>query len=247
MTVIRKADREVHRDRIKAAVAVAALHALLGYALITALGMEMPTRVQNRLKLFEISAEPPPPPAEKPVVQEVKGEKRKDAASPPNLKAKASEVATVPAEVRPIVPPPIVAAPIPGLGNSPSGGAANVPGPGTGSGGQGTGTGGGGNGDDDGEEFTPPHWLRGRIRDSDYPRAAGENGIGKTIVLQFDVETNGRVSGCKVLESSGSAILDDATCRLVEKRYRYEPSRDAQGTAVPSAVVESHVWLSGER
>ena len=239
------AAQETHRDRIKAATGVVALHALLGYALMTAFGIDIPHKVRDELKLFEISHEPSPTPVEKPAVRRAKREKPKEAASPPNLKAKASEV--VAPSVRPIVPPPISAAPTPGLGNAPFGGASNMPGPGTGSGGQGTGTGGGGNGDDDGEEYTPPEWLRGRIRDSDYPRAAGETGIGKTIVVQFDVEPNGRVSGCKVLESSGNAILDDTTCRLVEKRYRYEPSRDARGVAVPSAVVESHVWLSGER
>jgi protein TonB len=244
--VIRKAAQETHRDRIKAAIGVITLHSLIGYALITTLGIEIPPTVRNEFKLFEIRPEPPPAPAEKHAARRAKREKSKDAASPPNLKAKASEVVAPAPEVRPIIPPPIVAAPTPGLGNAPFSGASNIPGRGMGSGGQGTGTGGGGNGDDDGEEYTPPEWLRGRIRDSDYPRAAGEAGIGKTIVLQFDVETNGRVSGCKVIESSGNAILDDATCRLVEKRYRYEPSRDAQGIAVPSAVVESHIWLSGE-
>ena len=242
--MIGNAVREMHHDRIKAALGVVALHALLGYALVTAFGIEMPLKVRDELKLFTIQAKPSPPPAEKPPVRRAKREKPKDAASPPNLKAKASEVVAPP--VRPIILPPIIAAPTPGLGNAPFGGASIVPGPGTGRGGQGTGTGGGGNGEDDGEEYTPPEWLRGRIRDSDFPRAAGEAGIGKTIVVQFDVETNGRVSGCKVIESSGNAILDDVTCRLVEKRYRYEPSRDDQGVAVPSAVVESHVWLSGE-
>ena len=245
--MISKAAQETYRDRIKAAMGVVGLHALLGYALITTLGMEIPDTVRNELKLFEIRPAPPPAPAEKPAVRPAeKSERRKDAPSPPNLKAKASAVVAPPSQIRPIIPPPIVAAPIPGLGNAPFGGAADVPGPGTGSGGQGTGTGGGGNDDGEGDEFTPPRWLRGHVRDSDYPRAAGEAGIGKTIVLQFDVEPNGRVSGCIVLESSGNTILDDATCRLVERRYRYEPSRDAQGNAVPSAVVESHVWMSGE-
>lgn len=242
--MIGKAASAVDRDRIKAAVGVVALHVMLGYALFTALGIEMPDVASKELKLFEITTEPPLPPPEKPLVRRAAAPRKpKDAASPPNLKAKASEVVTVVPEVRLTVPPPIIAAPIPGTGNSPFGGAADVPGPGTGSGGEGMGTGGGGNGDD---EFTPPRWLRGRIRDSDYPREAGDAGIGKTILLQFDVETNGRVSGCTILESSGNPMLDEATCRLVERRYRFEPSRDAYGTAVPSAVVESHVWQSGE-
>ncbi len=233
--------------RIEVAFAVAALHVLFGYVLITALGIEIPSPVRDNLKIFEVGPEPPPPPVGKPVPRRAKSEKRKGTASPPNLKAKPAEVVAVPPRERPlIVPPPVVAAPTPGPGSAPTAGAADVPGPGTGSGGHGAGTGGGGKGDGDGD-YTPPRWLRGRIKDSDYPLATGETGIGETITVRFTVETDGHVTQCIVIQSSGNPRLDDATCRLIERRYRFAPSRDAHGTPVSSAVVEDHTWMKYER
>ena len=44
--------------------------------------------------------------------------------------------------------------------------------------------------------------------------------------------TNGRAGGCTVVRSSGHAALDATTCRLIEKRFRFEPARDAQGRPV---------------
>jgi protein TonB len=67
------------------------------------------------------------------------------------------------------------------------------------------------------------------------------------MTVRFTVEASGRVGECAVIESSGNAILDDATCRAIARRYRYEPSRDADGTAVPSTVVEEHTWLVHDR
>ena len=42
----------------------------------------------------------------------------------------------------------------------------------------------------------------------------------------------GASSGCEVVKSSGSAELDGTTCRLIERRFRYRPARDAQGRAI---------------
>lgn len=243
--MIRKAAQARDHDRIKAAIGVFGLHALLGYALITAFAIEIPATVRDELKLFDIRPDPPPSPSQKPAPHRTRSNKPKAAPSPPNLKAKPSPIVAPLPETRLIVPTPVIAAPIPGFGSNPTAGAADVPGPGTGSGGQGTGSGGGGNGD--GDDFTPPQWLRGRLKHSDYPRAAGEVGIGRTITVRFTVQTNGRVSECTVLQSSGNPILDDATCRVIERRYRYEPSRDANGTAVLSAVVEEHTWEAEDR
>ena len=238
--MVTKTAQEVWRDRIKAAAGVVLLHALLGYALVATLGIQVPAAVRNELKLFQITPEPPPEPAAKPAPHRSAGERREDAPSPPDLEAEPTQVVAPPI---PIVPPLIVAAPAPGLGGDPSAGAADVSGPGTGGGGEGSGRGGGGDGDGD---YTPPERIRGRLKDSDYPRAAGETAIGKTMTVRFTVAPNGRATDCLVTQSSGNAILDDATCRAIERRYRYEPSKDAEGTAVPSTVVEDHTWFAEE-
>jgi TonB family protein len=42
----------------------------------------------------------------------------------------------------------------------------------------------------------------------------------------------GRVIACAVEPSSGSGVLDAATCRILRARARYRPARDAAGAAV---------------
>ncbi|WP_213980223.1 energy transducer TonB, partial [Sphingomonas sp. dw_22] len=115
-------------------------------------------------------------------------------------------------------------------------------GPGTGAGGQGTGTGSGGAGNGDGDGGTPLEWVGGRIRDSDYPRPALRAGASGTVYLRFTVGVKGRVTDCTVTRSSGNADLDETTCRLIRQRFRYKPSRDANGRPYPDVVTGEHEW-----
>lgn len=229
--------------RIKGAIGAALVQILLGYALVMGLAVHLTATASDDLKLFGVAPAPPPPPAEKPRPRPVTSARAEGAASPPNLRAKATEVVAPPSIVPPMAPSPVIAAPIAGIGNAASAGAADIRGPGTGSGGQGNGTGSGGAGDGDGDGGeTPPRWVKGRIKDSDYPRGAGEAGVSGTVAVRYIVGIDGRVSGCAVTKSSGHPELDDTTCRLIEQRFRFKPSRDADGTPVPSVIVEDHTW-----
>ena len=236
-------------DRAKAALGVAAFHGLLGYALLVGLGANLPPAVSDDLKIFDIASTPPPP-VERTAAPHTSHRKREGAASPPNLRAKATEIAAPVPAIRLDIPPPVIAAPTPFSGNDPTLGAAAVKGPGTGSGGQGQGTGSGGRGSGEGgggDDGTPPRWIKGHIHDSDYPRAAYEAGIGGSLYVRFTVGVDGRVGRCLVLESSGNADLDETTCRLIQQRMRYEPARDERGRPVPSQIEEGHEWVPHPR
>lgn len=237
---MRTADRARDRDRAKSAVGVAVIHALLGYALLTGLGARMPVKSDDSLKLFDVLL--PPLRVEKATPARATVARRQGAASPPNLKAKASEIVAPPSPIPVVIPPPIVAAPTAGVGVDPLAGASNVRGPGNGSGGQGNGTGSGAEGDGEGDGGAPLRWLSGRIKDSDYPRAALEARIGGTVYLRFIVGVKGRVTDCAVTRSSGNAELDETTCRLIKQRFRYKPTRDASGRPVPEQVIGEHSW-----
>ncbi|MDE0879066.1 MAG: hypothetical protein OSB00_10455 [Sphingomonas bacterium] len=51
-----------------------------------------------------------------------------------------------------------------------------------------------------------------------------------------------------MIGSSGVASLDATTCKLVEKRFRYTPARNAAGTAVAEERGwRQRWWLDGER
>ncbi len=234
------------RNRLAAAAASVTLTLVLGYALVLGLGVSLPTAIPDALKTFAVGPPPPPPPLEKVVPRPAKSHRPEGAASPANLRSKATElVAPIPI-VPPVIPPPIVAALKPGVGSAATTGAAPVPGPGTGAGGEGDGTGSGryGDGDGDGGDESPPRLLKGRFRNRDFPNAEAIIGAGGVVGVRYTVETTGRVTGCSITRSSGNAVLDATTCRLIELRFRYRPWLDAAGRPVRSTVVHNQEWVN---
>jgi protein TonB len=233
------------RERLASGAGVAVFHALLGYALIVGLGIQIPRALDDRLNIFDVPVEVPPPPVEKVIPAEKRNPDPEGAAAPPNLKSKATPVVAPKPKIELKVPPPIVAAPKPAEGAEASSGAAPVPGPGTGAGGIGNGLGSGGSGNGTGGgggAAIRARLLEGNLSRRDYPRELKRAGIGGEVQVRITVGTNGRVSKCSIVKSSGNFELDDTSCRLIEMRYRFEPARDAQGRPVPDVVRESHVW-----
>lgn len=232
------------RDRIASAGGVALVHALLGYALITGLKFELPQRVSDELKLIDVlpALEPPKPRPEIP--HKVKSERPEGEASPPNLRAEPTQIVLPPPKVIVPTPNPMPVAPIAGVGNAPSAGSADVPGPGYGAGGWGNGRGAGGRGDGDGAGGvqTPPRQRRGQLSYDDAPDYIREEAIGGVVQVRYRVEANGRVSFCEVVQSSGHPDLDQATCREIQRRFRFDPARDEDGAPVPSFIIQRHFW-----
>ena len=237
-------------DRLRSAVAVAVIHVGLAYALLFGLNVDLAREVVEPLRVFDLPpAPPPPPPVEEPRPAPAPSKAREGAAAPPALEAKASPVVASPVEVPPVLPPPVVAAVLPAEGSASKTGASDIAGLGTGAGGEGngTGSGGAGEGSGDGGIVTRAQHLQGRLTSADYPRAAGDAGAEGTVLAHFEVGTDGLVSDCRVVSSSGNAELDETTCRLIERRFRYAPARDAQGRAVPDVGGWEEVWWIGPR
>ena len=231
------------RDRLKAGIPVLVIHVGLAFALMYSLVLDRIPRPPEELQLVDVPQSLPPPPPRIPV-EHPHSRRREGASSPPNLEARPTEVVAPP----PVVPqpPPLPAAPVAGPGSKPTSGAAPVPGPGTGAGGVGNGTGNGGSGDGpggggDGGE-SPPRHIRGRISDHDYPRGAAEHGISGTVSVIYTIETDGRATHCAITHSSGNAELDETTCRLIEERFIFEPSRDRSGRPIRARMVQDHEW-----
>ena len=234
-------------DRVRAGAAAVIVQVAFGYALIAGFAVNFPKIVPEAMML--IAALPPPPlPAVKPVVPPRKALFRpQGAASPPNLRAIATPVvAPVPVIVVPL-PPIVVVTQKADEGRAVASGAAPVAGPGMGSGGQGDGSGSGGAGDGDGDGDggggAPLRKTGGRITGRDYPRGPYEAGIGGTLFVRYTVGVRGRVTDCAVTRSSGNAVLDTATCRLITERFRFKPRRNSAGKPVPSVIVEDHSWV----
>ena len=85
--------------------------------------------------------------------------------------------------------------------------------------------------------------LRGAFHnETDYPSAARRAEEQGTVRVRYTVGADGRVSGCTVTQSSGSRSLDSTTCRILERRFRYSPARNAAGIPVPQSMTQSVRW-----
>lgn len=241
-------------DRLKSALAVAAIHAAIGYALLRGLGVTIEPAVQDVQQLVAVTLDPPPPPqtpappdTEKQAVARPKD--AEGAASPANRKDTPTEVVAPPPEIRLPPPPSIPVAPIAGQGSAAAAGAAPLPGPGTGAGGVGTGLGSGrfgnGTGGGGGGRGVAARLISGGIYPQDYPRRAVERRAQGTTYLRFTILPNGRVRDCIVTRSSGHRDLDAATCPLLERRLRYRPARDASGRPVAETIRGQQDWELG--
>lgn len=233
------------RDRITGAGGAALLVALIGYGLVTGLGVDFPRRIADDLKVVALLPDPPPPRPD-PVPAPKPAQKRKEgAASPPNLKSKATEVVAPPPPIVLRQPPPIPVAPVAGLGSDRSAGAAPVVGPGTGSGGQGNGlgSGAGGDGDGGGGGGTPPV----KTRDPQYrdlPPALLEANAAGRVTMGLTVLADGRAVGCEIEHSSGNRALDVATCAVSERELRFRPARDRSGRKVAEDIIYEQTWTA---
>ena len=235
------------RDRLISAGGATILCGVLGYALILGLGVRIPTAIPDALKTFAVSPLPPPPRLETIIPRPATRHRPEGAAAPANLRAKATDT-VVPTPIVPprVPPPPVIVALKPGPGSEATTGAAPVLGPGTGAGGDGDGSGSGrsGDGDGDGGAETPPKLLNGRFKTRDLRAAEAVIGPGGIVGVRYTVETDGSVTHCGIMRSSGNAVLDATTCRLIELRFRYRPWRDAAGRPVRSTVVRNQSWVN---
>lgn len=80
------------------------------------------------------------------------------------------------------------------------------------------------------------------MQDAEYPSAALRAEEEGSVTIRLAVASSGEVSTCEVVKSSGSRVLDAETCRVVKRRARYTPARDAAGQAVASVDQHSVRW-----
>jgi protein TonB len=85
--------------------------------------------------------------------------------------------------------------------------------------------------------------LRTLFSADDYPAEAQRRGEEGTVRLRLAVNAEGRVSGCTLIQSSGYASLDNATCHILQRRARFVPAHGMDGNAIPDTVeTPAVVW-----
>ena len=80
------------------------------------------------------------------------------------------------------------------------------------------------------------------VTDADYPARALKNGEAGITGFIADVDAKGMVTACGIQSTSGSSVLDEATCQLIRQRGRFFPATDKDGRAVASKFANKVKW-----
>jgi len=183
---------------------------------------ELPRAPERALVAVPLREAPPPPPP---------APEQADEPAPPSRGVNQAP--------SPPTPPIVLASPTPAEpAIDPGSGAGSGSGPSAGSG---SGQGGSGSGEGGGA-VTPPVRIAGALTDADYRRTRPPEGAAGTVVVSYRVRSDGTVDRCAVLRSSSYEVLDAATCRLIEQRFRFVPARDAGGRAIDWEVRTDYTW-----
>lgn len=84
--------------------------------------------------------------------------------------------------------------------------------------------------------------LASYVSNADYPAAALRSEDEGTTRFRLTVAPDGKVSACTVTQSSGSRVLDEATCRIMKRRARFTPARGSDGRPTSDTVGSAIRW-----
>lgn len=89
---------------------------------------------------------------------------------------------------------------------------------------------------------TLPVRVSGSVTDADYPATALEAGREGEVIVSFLVDQEGLPRRPEIVTSSGDSALDDAACQVIERSFRYQIPRDADGNPTLTTEIERIVW-----
>lgn len=219
------------RDRARSVAATAAIHLALGAALLTGLALNVERKADDGLKMYDVAPPPPPPPATPEQLSSAPSQQP----APAGKKAEPSRIVAPPARLP--APKSVPAAPLAGTGSSSSAGTA-VSGSGTGAGGAGSGRGGGG-GRAIGTEARLLSGNRARLPRQLLRAFAADRGYAH---LLLTVGESGRVTGCSVIQGTGSGPVDDAMCQVMIGQSRWAPALDTAGRPISVQLRYTSTW-----
>jgi len=86
--------------------------------------------------------------------------------------------------------------------------------------------------------IAPESWFTGK----DFPYKALKDDFGGKVGYVVDVDASGNPRDCHILSTSGQDVLDQAACKTVMVRGRFQPARDTNGLAVPGTYKGTVTW-----
>jgi len=207
------ADQSMSGNKLTALIIVALIHIALGYALVTGLAYEGARQLIKKVTTVDIK-EPEKPKAPPPPPP-------KNAPPPPivapppkmNVAPAAPVLDVAPAPVP--APPPIVLAPPPAAPPPPSQARGARP-------------------------KNQSSWAA-RIQEN-YPSDAARMEKEGRVGVRVSIGTDGRVTGCTVTSSSGTASLDRAACDGMQRYARYDPALNDSGQPTEGSASTAIVY-----
>lgn len=89
----------------------------------------------------------------------------------------------------------------------------------------------------------PANGPAGWVTNNDYPGRALTREHEGNVSYSINVDARGRVLDCRIVSSSGHDTLDNATCRLIERRARFNPATDRTGAEVSGTYRGLVSWV----
>lgn len=214
-------DRGSGNQRAVTIAAVAALHGVAIYAIVTGLGVKYIKEKIVELSATNIPVEVPPPPPQPPQVEPSTAPEQTTPRPLVNVHPDRGDTRTLPLE-----PPGL---PMPGP--LPSAQPEPQPLP---------------------PEPTPTFMPRaarpanaasGWVTTEDYPARDQREGNEGLARYTLAIGANGKVQSCVITQTSGFAGLDEATCKYVSRRARFDPATGPDGQRVAGSYSGTVRWV----
>lgn len=88
----------------------------------------------------------------------------------------------------------------------------------------------------------------GWITSDDYPSEALRSEQGGVVEFEVTINESGHAARCRILRSSGSALLDGTACAAIARRGSWELTRDKSGNAIFAVYRRRVIWrLYGDK
>lgn len=80
------------------------------------------------------------------------------------------------------------------------------------------------------------------VSNIDYPTRDLREGNAGVVRFRLEVSADGRVTDCRITQTSGHAGLDEATCDKLTRRARFDPASDETGANVSGSYSGAVRW-----
>ena len=215
------------KSRVVSIVLVGVITFLLGWLLVSGLAIDVAKKAIQKLDVVDIQEPPPPeePPPPPPPADIPPPQTRVETPAPV---VQTNPISVNPAPITPpapALPPPVIIPPVAPPPPSPPPPPAR----------------------DESRPARPRGNEGSWVTTDDYPPSALREEAQGVTAVRIGVGPDGRVTSCDVASSSGNAALDQAACRNIQRRARFEPALDREGNPTSGTFTKRVRWQIPER